>query len=485
VHHSGETPTDALPRLAIMPFVTGHTVPEHLGPVIAEETITRLSGAPEPVVSVLARDSIFTLAQHGYSAQQVGAKLKADLVLAGTLRTLTSHFRLRVEMIRVADGTQIWVEDLLVPHNRIAGLETELVQQLTFRLNTGSLFIPKIADPFAERRVRPERREAYEAFQQARYEWQSPARHRMQDGLQQLTLATKLDPMLIPAQVDYIHACITQTIYGFMASSVANDNIHRILESIPSLPEQAETIVPALGWAAFHIDHDLPAALKAFSLSAHLPHDPWTTRSRVFFALSRHRFDEALVLLHAALQVDPFSPRLHARLIWALHLAGENAKSVEQSRRALTLFPDHNNVLLYSSMVLSFNGDTVNGVNLAEKLIRQSPYLDLATSTHAYALICAGRKEEAHEMLEQLQWLNRERYVLHSFAPAAMLALKDRESTLIELHSALEQRSPWFFQMLADPRLKDLAGDPEFDKLKAVLTRMEESVKGHKAELEL
>jgi tetratricopeptide (TPR) repeat protein len=335
------------------------------------------------------------------------------------------------------------------------------------------LSISAAAETFVERRICPERKQAYEIYQQARYEWQSLTRHRMQDGLQQLTKATELDPLLIPAQVDFIHACVTQTLYGFMSPDVAASHVRRIVDSIPDLPQLAETILPALGWISFHVDRDLPAALEAFSLSAHLPHDPWTTRPRTFFALSRHRFDEALALLRAALQEDPFAPWLHGRLAWALHLAGQAAESVDQVRKSLTLFPGHDGVLIYGAMILSFNGYAASGVELSRELAQQRPYLDLASGIHAYALACAGREEEARILLERLQWMSRERYVMRSFAPAALLVLGDPEGALAELRAAAEQRCPWFFQMLADPRLQLLQGRPEFDSLKAVLARME------------
>ena len=133
-----DAPTEhALPRLAVAPFTTGTGVPAHLGPSIAEETIARLSNAASPLVSVLARDSTFTLAASGLTAHQIGQMLNADLVLTGTLRALPSQFRLRAEMIRVEDGSQIWVEDLLIARDRTAGLETELAERLFFRLNSG------------------------------------------------------------------------------------------------------------------------------------------------------------------------------------------------------------------------------------------------------------------------------------------------------------------------------------------------------------
>jgi TolB-like protein len=149
----------ALPRLAIPPFAAGFGIPEHLGPAVAEETIARLSNAQAPAVTVLARDSVFMLASQGLSAQQIGETLKADLVLTGTLRALPSHFRLRAEMIRVEDGAQIWVEDLIVPHSRIAGLESELGDRLAFRLGAelpGNLDFNESAARFRWRRRGPE-----------------------------------------------------------------------------------------------------------------------------------------------------------------------------------------------------------------------------------------------------------------------------------------------------------------------------------------
>ena len=82
----------------------------------------------------MARDSVFTLAGRGMTAVQVGVTLKADLVLTGVLFAMPTHYRLRTEMIRVEDGTQIWVEDILVASRQLLGLESELVQRLVFRL---------------------------------------------------------------------------------------------------------------------------------------------------------------------------------------------------------------------------------------------------------------------------------------------------------------------------------------------------------------
>jgi DNA-binding winged helix-turn-helix (wHTH) protein/tetratricopeptide (TPR) repeat protein len=469
-------PSRSLLRLAVMPFVTGFTVPEHLGPTIAEETIARLTNLPHPVVAALARDSVFVLARRDYTALQIGQALKADFVLAGTLHAVGVHFRLRAEMVRVEDGIQVWVEDMLFPQSSIAGVETELVERLLMRLNVGGSQGGIAVAAAAETLRTPRNPEAYDLFLRGHHEWQTMQRHRMQDALQHLEKAVELDPHLSEARVDIVNVCTAQALYGFMAPGVAASLIRRVANSPHDAVQCPQAMLPALGWVSFHHDRDLPAALDSFRRAAHLPHELWTTHLRTMLALSRQRFDEALATLSKAIQQDPYSPWLQSRMAWAWHLAGEAKQSVDLIRQTLRLFPNHEGPCFYGSLILAFNGETEQATRLALELTHHYAYFDLGTAVHAYALVCDGKNAEARVTLERLQWLSRERFVLNSFVPAVHVALGDNQSALAELKIAADARCPWFFQMLADPRLKPLHGHPEFTKLQSILKTMEAAV---------
>lgn len=489
VHTRGHQPGNKLPRLAILPFTTGYGVPEHLGPVIAEEAIARLSTVWPLVANLLARDSVFTLARRGLTAQQTGEALRADLALTGTISAMSMHYRLRIEMIRVEDGTQVWVEDVMVRRDIIAAVELELVSRLALRL--GSKDAPwlrawqadqlSLAAAAAETQSAGQeqdsenanRLEAYEIYQRAHNEWQSLQRHRMQDGLQHLMRATELDPSLIGARVDLVNLCISQCFYGFISPAAEANLARRTVDTLPDLLSRSEAVLPALAWISFHFDHNLTEALNLMSMSAHLPHDPWITRARSMLAMSRHQFDEAIRELKQAIELDPFAPWLHARLAWALHLAGRAPESVEQVKRALSLSPEHEGASLYGAAILAYNGSTDRAISLAQELVERLPYFDPAGSVLSYTLAAAGRHDEARSLLERLQWLGRERFFIRSFLPAAYIALGDPESALAELRTADKIRCPWFFQMLADPRLQPLHANPEFQAMRASLAEME------------
>ena len=475
VHKSVANIAEERPRLVIMPFSTEMSVPPYLGSSIAEETIALLISDPLSPVRVLARDSAFSLAARGMHAHQVGEALRADLVLAGTLRSLPSHFRLRAEMIRVADGTQIWVEDMLVPQARAAALESELAHRLVVRLGNYDPYQSKPQSVSSVRAENPARREAYELFLRGHHEWQTLQRHRMQDGIQHLSRAIEHDPSLYAAYIDLANASVIQILCGFAAPAEAAEQVRLAADAIPSNVEGAEAILPAMGWVRFHIDRDLAGAARAFSASAHLPHETSITRLRAMFALSRHRFSEAIALLNDALQSDPYSPWLNARLAWAYHLAGESAKSVAQAEHALDIFPDHECSGIYGAMILAFNGKVDRAIAVSESLVRRSPYFDPAAGVHGYALAQAGRHDEARSILERLQWLGRERFVLSSMTAAICAALGDTDGALAELQTAAESRCPWFFQALADPRLATLHGHPEFVRMRGILEQMEKA----------
>jgi DNA-binding winged helix-turn-helix (wHTH) protein/Flp pilus assembly protein TadD len=465
---SPETP----PRLAIMPFSVDANVPVYLGSAIAEETISLLTADRFAPAQVLARDSAFSLAARGLTAHQVGEALQADLVLTGTLRMLPAHFRLRAEMVRVSDGTQIWVEDMLVSQARSADLESELANRLFIRLNSADWFFSRERETHSFKDGFP-RREAWELFLRGHHEWQTVQRHRMQDGIQHLSRAIELDPALYAAHIDLANASVTQGFAGFVSPLQAAQQVRKAADAVPPTFEGAEALLPALGWIRFHVDHDMPGALRAFSASAHLRHETSVTRIRSMFALSRRRFLEAIELIADALRTDPYSPWLNSRLAWAYHLSGEREKSTTQAEHALELFPEHESTSVYSTMILAFNGKAERAVAVAENLIRKSPYLDIGSALYAYALAQAGREQEARSMLERLQWLSRERFVLTSFTAAVCLTLGELDSAVAELQAAADARCPWLFQMLADPRIEPIRERAEVVRMEKVLERME------------
>jgi DNA-binding winged helix-turn-helix (wHTH) protein/Tfp pilus assembly protein PilF len=460
-------------RLAILPFAVGYAVPEYLGAAIAEEMAARLCDIEYAGATIAARESVLTLARRGMASVEIGRTLGADLVLGGELYATPERLRVRAELIRVEDSAQLWVEDVMVERGRIMELEGELVNRVSGRIGSGGLSLAAVAAAGTKRGDSPQLPEAHELYLRAHHEWQTLERHHMQDAMGRLQRAIELDPSFVAARADLAHLCVMQALYGFMPAPAAAGVARRAAAQIAEFGEGADALLPAMGWIWFHVDRNLRAARDAFARSAHLPHDPRVTRARIMFLLSRHRFDEALDTLRAAIAIDPYSPWLQAELAWALHMAGEAEASVDQIRKAVSQFTEHDGAHLYGAMILAYNGEAARAVELARALESRSAHFDLATSAHAYALACAGRKEEARTLLERLQWLSRERFVMNTLDAATYVAMDEDEAALEELRIANENRCPWFFEMLGDPRMLPLRGRPEFERMRSAQRAME------------
>lgn len=401
--------------------------------------------------------------------------LRAELILTGQVLATPGRHRLRVEMMRVEDGAPLWVEDVIVQRGRMVELAGELVSRVISRLRAGITPI-EIEAEAAQHAAAPAQREAHDLYLRAHHEWQNMERHRMQNAMGRLLRAVELDSASMAARVDLAQLAILQCIYGYLSPRIAAATVHRAADGIPELNAQAEALLPALGWVEFHFDRDARSTLRMMARSSGLPYDAMNARVCSWLLLSRHRFGEAVDLLRAAIQLDPYAPWLQAALAWSLHLAGERDLSVTQILKAIDMSAEYDKSLFFGVMILGFNGEAARAVALAETLAARSSHYDLATSAHAYALACAGRVDESLSLLERLRWLSRERYVLNTLNAATHVVLGEADAALEELRAANEIRCPWFFHMLADPRLKPLKGRPEFAALESSLAAMEAAI---------
>jgi tetratricopeptide (TPR) repeat protein len=227
----------------------------------------------------------------------------------------------------------------------------------------------------------------------------------------------------------------------------------------------------------FH-DRNVTAAALAFEDSFVLRYHPLNSRYRARFHLARGQFSQAIDVLQAGVSADPFSPAMHSLLAWACYLAGDSGEALRHAEEVLRDFPDHPISLVYCAMVhcgLGSQGDKLldRALELASKLVQSRPYFDPGYATLADVLARQGRSSDARAILERQQWLSRERFVMRSFHAPALVALGDLDGALKELAVSEQQHCPWIFELLHDPRLRALAGRPEFERLRGISKGMD------------
>jgi DNA-binding winged helix-turn-helix (wHTH) protein/tetratricopeptide (TPR) repeat protein len=473
-----------LPRLAILPFATASDVPAFLGPGIAEETMIRLARIRNPPMEIMARDSVFHLAACGASAQEVGAALGADLVVAGSMTALPLHYRLRIETTRVADAVQLWVEDFLVPRHLLACADTRTARHICARIrNAFATAAPSATSAAMIASNETRRSEAYTHYLAACAQSDTLDRSQLQGALRGFQHALELDPNLLDPQIRLVHGFLAQASYGYLRGGIAAELARNHAEKVLSLSAASDSLYSALGWIHFHHDRDTAAAADAFARPQPSGYNPWNVIYQLRFALGQGRFSEAASLLHSALETDPYSPVLHGRLAWTLHLAGDSYAALGQAKRTQKLFPDHPGAAFFCAIVFAAAcrpGDSkselaTRATALATKLVHSVPSLDAGYATLAYVQARQGCILEARAILDRQQALSHDRFVMRSFHAPALVELGEFDAAMEALVTAEKQHCPWLFELLVDPRLQPLHSEPEFQRL-SILTRQMISV---------
>jgi DNA-binding winged helix-turn-helix (wHTH) protein/tetratricopeptide (TPR) repeat protein len=477
--------TVGAPRVAVLPFATLEGVPEFFGPGIAEEAMLRLSRRAASTFQIIARDSVFACAANGLSTQETGIRLGADLVVAGTISALPAHFRLRAEMVRVSDNTQTWIEDFLLSRELLEYADARMAKRIAARIqNTFARPVVSItaAKPLTGESlgISPSATvdrtgEAYTTFLEARHQWNTLKRPEMQNALHGLKRAADLDNSLLSARVHLLHSYLTQSSFGFMRPDTAANLAVREAENILSISPRYPSVYPALGWIHFHHSRNMADALEAFGHSEPSAYNPRSTHYRARFALGRGRFSEAIELLRAGVEIDPYSPWLQGRLAWALHLSGDGAAAVRHADHSLELFPHHPGILFFSAQIFSTWVDPGSErFERAKDLAHQlTEIADFGPVTLAYLHVREDQLSEARAILSRQQWQSRENFLLRSFHVPVLVALGEYDAALRELAIADELHCAWFFELLLDPRLRPLHSFPEFQRFDEIVDQME------------
>jgi DNA-binding SARP family transcriptional activator/head-tail adaptor len=108
-----QTPSDATSRasLAVMPFVeaaSGESLRGGLADGLTHDIITRLAKLRD--LFVIARGSVFALAERGVGPEDAGRRLNVDYVASGTVRRSAGHVTVTVELVEVRTARIVWAE---------------------------------------------------------------------------------------------------------------------------------------------------------------------------------------------------------------------------------------------------------------------------------------------------------------------------------------------------------------------------------------
>ena len=369
----------------------------------------------------------------------------------------------QVDLINVADGSQIWgyhydqkLSDLMTLAENISGKISERLQLKLSASEQKSLS-----------RGRTENQEAFRLYLLGRYHWNQRLDGRpgtVEKAIGYFQQAIEKDPLYAMAYVGMSEAYATLPSYS---QTPARDAAIKGKAAARKALEIDDTVSEAyVALASIAADEwEWPEAGKAFQRALELNRGYATVHqwyATYLDAMGRPR--EALAEAQQAYELDPLSPSISIGLGAAWYHARQYERAIEQFRKTLELNPDFGAVHLHSGVVRLAQGkpkEALLDFNRAKALMPGSPPLALI----GYAQAQLGNRQAALELLRQISDPAKRQKGTGFELAVLYMGLGDKDRAFEYLNQACDERAPLMVLLKVDPLFAPLRSDRRYVSL--------------------
>jgi len=229
----------------------------------------------------------------------------------------------------------------------------------------------------------------------------------------------------------------------------------------PTLPEA----YAALGYATMHeMDWDRAgvALRRAIDLNPRyvIAHEVYAA-----YLADQRRFAEALDEARHAVDLEPASVRARRTLAWMLYFARDYASAIREARTVVQMDPSHASGHFGLGEVFLVTGRTSNAVSELEQAVALAHRTAGSLGLLGMAYGADGRHDEAQRILDELAVRAAGEYVAPGALLLAYLGIGDKARAVDMVVKGYEERDNYEINILVDPLVDSLRGDPRFDEV--------------------
>lgn len=450
----------AICSLAVLPMINATADPkaEYLSDGITERIVNNLSLLPN--LHIKACSTVQRYKGRELDPQEAGRELAVDSVLVGRILEYGEDMLIRMELVDVTNGWQLWGEEysqkLSDLHNFHGLVARDISEKLRLKL-TGAdwrrLFKPRI-----------ERADAYHFYLEGRHFLNRRTREGYRKAIDCFEQAIEIDSSFALAHSGLADSYIQYDFYGLTAPwdtlPKARAAAVRAVELDNELPE-AHTSLAAIKLV---YDHDALGAEREFKLAIRL--NPKYSRAHDGYShclLEMGQIGASLAECKLALELEPFDLEINQHLGWHYLSARQYNLAIEQLQKTVAMGADfyRARILLGIAYVQRRLFSQAIAEFLQAALIEKTPVLS-GFLGHAYAL--AGEKE-ALKILDDLLEESKHSYVPPYSIALIYTGLGKQDEALEWLQKAFVEHSHWRGWLHLTPELDSLRADPRFTEL--------------------
>ena len=458
--------------VAILPFVNDSKDPnaEYLSDGLTESIINSLSQLPN--LRVMSRNAAFRFKTANVDPVEAGRSLNVGAVLTGRLVKLEDRFVIKTELIKVADGSQLWgaeynssLADLFSVQDEVS---RKISQSLRVRL-TG-----EDEEKLAKRYTKDA--EAYQLYLKGRYFWNKRNEEGFRNGIEYFKRAEEKDPTFALAfsglADSYALLCDIGVAKPVEEMPKAKAAAQKAVDADPTLAEAYTSrafVRLAYDWDWLGAESDFQQAIK---LNAKYPtaHQWYAS-----YLMQMGKFARSLAEIEEAHKLDPLSPIIGANYALYSYYERKYDDAIAKYKVILKSDPDFWVVRHYLALAYVQKGMYDEAIAELRSVIKAPPSGPIpdkmieseieASASLGFAYGMAGKKAEAQDIVSQLQALSQRRYISGLYFAIVYAGLKDNERTIHYLNEAFHARHPGLVLIRIDPTFDHLRADEKFKEL--------------------
>lgn len=449
--------------LAVLPLenVSGDAGQDYFADGMTDALITRLAGIHS--VRVISRTSAMHYKGTRKSLPEIARELHVDAIVEGTVSKSGSRIRINAQLIDANADQHLWAKqydgelrDVLQLQNDIAAaIASEVAGRMT----------PKDVSSHKgfQRPINPE---AYESYLKGEYFLEKWTTDGFEMAKRYFEHAIELDSSYADAYTGLAEYYATVAFMSIVPPREAWLKAEGLVARSLQIDDSSSRAHTLLGTIKMQFRCDRVGAETELNHALQLnPTDMNALDLHSYYLLEIGRTDEAIAEKRRVLQHDPLRVITNAEMGLYLIQARRFDEAIAQLRRTLELDPNYAAAHMRLGLAYEAKQEYSQAVSEMQKAISlDMEPARLADLGEVYGRW--GKRQEALEILRQLEDMSKNRYVSPTMRAIVYAGLGENESAIMWLEKATRDDSP----ELSAPGFDVLRADPRFKGIERQLT---------------
>ena len=445
-------------RVAILPLtnISSDPADEYFADGMTEELISSVSRTKG--LRVIARTSVMRYKGSNKSINEIGRELNVGSILEGSIRKAGNKLRISVQFVDTSNEEPQWSQDYDREIEDVLEIQSSIAQKVAEALQKHVL--DRLTHTVQQKAKRNP--EAYINYLRGRQAWNQRTEESLKRAIGFFEESLKIDADYANAYTGLADSYATLALLEFMAPHEAYPKAKEAVGQALALDPQLAEAHTSLGLIQFQYDWDWEEAEKELKEAINI--NPNYAPAHHFFAdylKAMGRFDEALVEIEKAQELDPLSLAINTGVGHVLYLSRQYDKAIEKYKRAVELDPNFMMTHIWFGRPYLEKGMFEEAISELETGVKLSGESTLALAMLGHGLASAGRKDETMQILETLKERAKTQYIPSYWIAVIYNGFKDKEQVLEWMKKAYAERSSWLVWSNVEPRFAWLRNDPD------------------------